>query len=144
MANINPYLNFKGNTEQAFKFYKSVFGGEFAMVMRWKDSPEPEKLSAAERKKIMHIALPIGKGNALMATDSLESMGCPLTVGTNFHICVSADSEAEADRIFKKLAAGGKVGMPMGKTFWGAYFGMCTDKFDIQWMISYEYNQKKK
>lgn len=141
MAAINPYLNFNGNTEEAFNFYKSVFGGEFAGLMRFKDTPEAAKLSAPEQDKIMHIALPIGNGNILMATDALESMGQTLTVGNNFHLTISPESEEEADRLFQALSAGGQVRMPMQKTFWGDYFGMLTDKFGIQWMVSYDYNQ---
>lgn len=140
---MNPYLNFNGNTEEAFNFYKSVFGGEFAMVMRFKDTPEAAKMPPEAANKIMHIALPIGKGNILMATDAIESMGQKLTVGNNFYISISADSKEEADRLYSKLSTGGKVEMPIGDVFWGDYFGMFADKFGIQWMISYNSNQKK-
>lgn len=141
MATVNPYLNFNGNTEEAFTFYKSVFGGEFITVQRFKDTPEADKIAEADRDKIMHIALPIGYGTILMATDALESMGHPLTVGNNFYMSVSAESEKEADKLFKALSAGGRVTIPLEKAFWGAYFGMFTDKFGIQWMINYDYNQ---
>ena len=141
MATVNPYLNFNGNTEEAFNFYKSVFGGEFITVQRFKDTPEADKIPEADRDKIMHIALPIGKGTILMATDALESMGHPLTVGNNFYMSVNANSEKEADKLFKALSAGGRVIIPIEKAFWGAYFGMFTDKFGIQWMINYDYNQ---
>ena len=141
MATVNPYLNFNGNTEEAFNFYKSVFGGEFITVQRFKDTPESDKIPEADRDKIMHIALPIGKGTILMATDALESMGHPLTVGNNFYMSVNANSEKEADKLFKALSAGGRVTIPIEKAFWGAYFGMFTDKFGIQWMINYDYNQ---
>lgn len=141
MATVNPYLNFNGNTEEAFKFYKSVFGGEFITVQRFKDTPEADKIPEADRDKIMHIALPIGKGTILMATDALESMGHPLTVGNNFYMSVNANSEKEADKLFKALSAGGRVTIPIEKAFWGAYFGMFTDKFGIQWMINYDYIQ---
>ena len=141
MATVNPYLNFNGNTEEAFNFYKSVFGGEFITVQRFKDTPEADKIPEADRDKIMHIALPIGKGTILMATDALESMGHPLTVGNNFYMSVNANSEKEADKLFKALSAGGRVTIPIEKAFWGAYFGMFTDKFAIQWMINYDYNQ---
>jgi PhnB protein len=140
MKAINPYLNFLGNTEDAFNFYKSVFGGDFAMLQRFKDTPEAGRVPANEQEKIMHVALPIGKGNTLMATDALESMGHKLAVGNNFSLSITTDSEDEATKIFNKLSAGGKVRMPLGKTFWGSFFGMLTDKFGIQWMISYEYN----
>ena len=138
MTSINPYLNFPGNTEDAFNFYKSVFGTEFAMLQRFKDTQEAGQLSAADQNKIMHIALPIGKGNILMATDALESMGQKLTVGNNFSISVSTDSKEEAERIFKGLSQKGNVTMPLADTFWGAYFGMLTDQFGIQWMVSYD------
>lgn len=141
MATVNPYLNFNGNTEEAFNFYRSVFGGEFITVQRFKDTPEADKIAKADRNKIMHIALPIGDGTILMATDALESMGHPLTVGNNFYMSVSAESEKEADKLFKALSAGGRVTIPLEKAFWGAYFGMFTDKFGIQWMINYDYNQ---
>ena len=143
MATINPYLNFEGNTEEAFNFYKSVFGGEFAMLQRFKDTPEAGKVPANEQDKIMHIALPIGKGNMLMGTDALESMGQKLKHGDNFSIAIGADSEAEAEKLFNGLSAGGKVIMPLEKAFWGAYFGMFTDKFNIQWMVNFDYNQQK-
>ena len=139
MAALNPYLNFQGTTEEAFNLYKSVFGGEFVMVMRFKDTPDGEKLSAEEKNKIMHIALPIGDGNILMATDSLESMGHKTTAGTNFHLSIGAESKEKADKIFNGLSAGGNVSLPMQDQFWGDYFGMLTDKFGIQWMVSYTY-----
>lgn len=139
MVTINPYLNFPGNSEEAFNFYKSVFGGDFiGGVSRFADTPEGDKLSAAEKQKVMHIALPIGKANMIMATDALESMGQKVSVGTNIHLSISTESEAEADKIFQALAKGGTITMPMDHMFWGAYFGMCTDKFGISWMVSYD------
>jgi PhnB protein len=144
MATINPYLNFEGNTEEAFIFYKSVFGGEFIALQRFKDTPEADRASEKDKEKIMHISLPIGKGNILMATDALESMGHKVTAGTNFHLSLGTDSEEETKKLFNALSAGGKVTVPLDKTFWGAYFGMFTDKFGIQWMINYDYNQNKK
>lgn len=148
MTTINPYLNFNGNTEEAFNFYKSVFGGEFAAVMRFGDVAQTEggkdmKVAENERDKIMHIALPIGSGNVLMATDALESMGQKLTVGNNFYISINVESKEEADKLFNGLSADGKVETPLGDTFWGDYFGMFTDKFGIQWMVSYTYPQNK-
>ena len=147
MATINPYLNFKGNTEEAFNFYKSVFGGEFATVMRFGDVSQTEgceemKVAESDLNKIMHIALPIGKGDVLMATDALESMGQKLIEGNNFSISIGADSKEEAEKLFNGLAEGGKVEMPLGDTFWGAYFGMLQDKFGVRWMINYDYNSK--
>ena len=144
MAKLNPYLNFPGTTEEAFNFYKSVFGGDFAGgIFRFRDTPGADKLTASEREKIMHIALPIGKDNILMATDALESMGHKVTSGNNFHLSIGADSKEEADRIFNGLSTGGKVTMPMADMFWGDYFGMLTDKFGIQWMVSYTYPKEK-
>jgi len=137
MKTVNPYLNFPGTTEEAFNFYKSVFGGEFTSLQRFKDTPEANRVAPTDANKIMHIALPIANGNVLMATDALESMGHPLKEGNNFYLSLEADSEEEANKLFNKLSAGGKVSMPMAKTFWGAYFGMVNDKFGIQWMISY-------
>lgn len=138
MATINPYLNFNGNTEEAFNFYRSVFGGEFTALQRFKDAPEAEKLSARDREKIMHVSLPIGKGNTLMATDALESMGHTMTEGDNFSISISADNKEEAHRLFDKLSTGGKVIMPLEKASWGSYFGMLKDRFGIHWMVSYD------
>jgi PhnB protein len=143
MATVNPYLNFNGNTEEAFNFYKSVFGGEFITLQRFKDTSEADKVPANDQDKIMHVALPIGQGNILMATDALESMGQKLVSGNNFSLSVDAGSEAEADKLFNALAAGGQVNMPLEKTFWGAYFGMLTDQFGIQWMVNYDYNQQQ-
>lgn len=140
MKTVNPYLNFPGNAEEAFNFYKSVFGGEFAAVQRFKDTPEADRVPAELKEKLMHIALPIGKGNVLMATDALESMGHKVTAGTNFHLSISADSEEEANKLFAGLSAGGIITVPLAKMFWGAYFGMCTDKFGIQWMVSHDPN----
>ena len=137
MVTINPYLNFSGNTEEAFNFYKSVFGGEFLMLQRFKDTPEAGEISKDEKEKLMHISLPIGKGNTLMATDALESMGHKVTAGNNFHLSVETETREEAERIFKSLSEGGKVTMPQDNTFWGSYFGMLTDKYGIQWMVSY-------
>jgi len=142
MATLNPYLNFKGNTEEAFNFYKSVFGGEFITIQRFKDTPEGPKFSAADQEKIMHIALPIGNGNILMATDAVESMGQKLEVGNNVHLSLSTESEEETKRIFNAISADGKITIPLDKMFWGAYFGMCTDKFGVQWMVNYDYSRQ--
>lgn len=142
MASINPYLNFPGNTEEAFNFYKSVFGGEFVVLQRFKDTSEGGKLPEADQSKIMHIALPIGNGGMLMATDALASMGQTLTQGNNFYISINAESEADADKFFNGLSAGGVVEMPLEKTFWGAYFGAFKDKFGIQWMVNFDYGKK--
>ena len=141
MKAINPYLNFPGNTEEAFNFYKSVFGGEFLFLQRFKDTPEAGKVPDNEKDKLMHVSLPVGKENILMATDALESMGQKLSVGNNFYLSIEADSKEEADKLYKSLSEGGKATMPLTDTFWGAYFGMLKDKFGIQWMVSHTYNQ---
>ena len=139
MATINPYLNFPGTAEEAFNLYKSVLGGEFLALQRYKDMPEGNKVSGEDAEKIMHIALPIGNGNILMGTDALESMGQKLTTGNNFYLSLDVNSEGEADQVFNALSDGGQAIMPMQKAFWGSYFGMLTDKFGVQWMVSYEY-----
>jgi PhnB protein len=144
MITVNPYLNFNGNTEDAFNFYKSVFGGEFIGLQRFKETPYAEQMPEKDRNKIMHVALPLGQGNILMGTDILESMGQTLSVGNNISLTINPESEAEAEKYFNSLAAGGTINMPLEKAFWGAYFGMLTDKFGIQWMVNYEYNQPKK
>ncbi len=141
MATVNTYLNFNGNTEEAFNFYKSVLGGEFVMLQRLKDTPDGDKLSENDKEKIMHVALPIG-GNVLMGTDVLESMP-QVTFGTNSSICISPEGEEEAYKLFNGLSAGGNVGMPLEKMFWGALFGFFTDKYGVQWMVNYDYNQQK-
>ncbi len=143
MASLNPYLNFPGTSEQAFNFYKSVFGGEFAMLQRYAETPEGDKLSAEDASKIMRIALPIGKKNVLMATDALESMGKTLTEGNNFSLSFSTDSKDEATKLYNELSAGGQKTMHMQDTFRGSYFGMLTDMFGIQWMISYDHENNK-
>ena len=143
MIKINPYLNFPGNTEEAFNFYKKIFGGDFAGgIFRFKDTPDKDKLSKEDQEKVMHVGLPVGN-NMLMATDALESMGFKLTFGNNFYLSVETEGKEEADRIFSSLSEGGNVQMPMKDEFWGAYFGMLTDKFGVQWMVSYTYPQEK-
>ncbi len=141
MATINPYLNFQGNTEEAFNFYKSVFGGEFSAIMRFKDMPGCDgpdaKISEADDDKIMHISLPIGNGNILMATDALESMGQKLIEGNNYCIHIGVESKEEADKFYNALSDGGKVEMAIADTFWDSYFGMAADKFGVRWMIDY-------
>jgi PhnB protein len=140
MAVINPYLNFNGNTEEAFNFYKSVFGGDFIALQRYKETPDAASMPASAQEKIMHVALPIGSGNILMGTDIPESME-QVSFGTNFSLSIEAESEAHAKQVFGKLSDGGQVTMPLDKAFWGAYFGMLTDKFGIQWMVNYNYEQ---
>jgi len=133
----NPYLNFQGNTEEAFEFYRSVFGGEFLAVMRYKDFPElAMEVPAEERELIAHIALAIGD-SMIMGTDSLESMGQTLTVGNNFYITIEPESREEAEAVFAVLAQGGVVGMPLQATEWAELHGNCTDRFGVQWMVDY-------
>jgi PhnB protein len=138
MITINPYLNFAGDTEKAMIFYKSVFGGEFNIIQKFRDMPGGEKIAAADQQKIMHMSLPIGANNHLLASDALTSMGQLLNAGNNFTLTVATDSEKEADKIFNALSKGGQITMAMNKAFWGAYVGMLTDKFGIQWMISFD------
>jgi len=135
MATVNAYLNFQGNTEEAFNFYKSVFGTEFVTVMRFKDMPG-NNFPAGDQDKIMHIALPIGNGNMLMATDMLESLGQQLKTGNNFSLSIHVTSEDEAMHFYNGLSAGGTIEAPYKKEFWG-YFGMFLDKFGVRWMINY-------
>ena len=145
MAVVNPYLTFNGNCEEAFTFYKSVFGGDFQYVGRFKDMPPMEggeSVPATEGEKIMHISLPISKETILMGSDSSDSFGQATIIGNNFAISINTGSQEEADKLFNGLSAGGKVTMPMNKTFWGSYFGMFVDRFDIQWMVSFEQSNK--
>ena len=137
MTTIHPYLNFNGNTEEAFNFYKSVFGGEFLSIQRFRDIPDSGQIPATALDLIMHVALPIG-GSVLMGTDAPESMGFHVKTGNNVHLSLNADSREEADRLFNALSAEGRIEMPMSDMFWGAYFGSFADKYGIQWMISYE------
>ncbi|MDP3965918.1 MAG: VOC family protein [archaeon] len=144
MVKINIYLNFPGNTEEAFNFYKSIFGGEFTSIVRFKDMPiEGVNISKEDKNKIMHVALPIDKNMFLMATDALESLGKKLVIGNNFHISINPGSKEEADRLFKALSMGGKIEMPIADQTWGDYYGSLKDKFGVQWMINYSYPKKK-
>jgi PhnB protein len=142
MASANPYLNFNGNTEEVFIFYKSVFGTEFTTLQRFEGNPGCEGIPLEEQKGIMHVSLPISANSVLMGTD-VPSIMPQVTVGTNISISLQADSEEEANKLFNGLSAGGKVDMPLEKMFWNALFGMFTDKFGIQWMVNYDYGQTK-
>jgi PhnB protein len=142
MATVNPYLHFAGNCEEVFEFYKSIFGGEFLTLMRFKEAPPEVNFPESEGEKILHIALTIGQGTVLMGSDLPAAMG-PTTVGDNFSISINAGSNAEATELFEGLSAGGQVTMPLGKVFWGGEFGMCADKFGIQWMVSYGESQQE-
>jgi PhnB protein len=132
MPHINTYLTFDGKTEEAFNFYRSAIGGEFVNFQRFGDAP-------SEAKRIMHVALPIGKNAVLMGSDTSPHHGHQVTMGNNFSISLSADSKEEAKSIFDVLSSGGNITMPLADTFWGAYFGMFTDKFGINWMVNYDY-----
>ena len=140
MARTSTYLNFPRETEAAFQFYRSVFGGDFNGPMhRFKDmppAPGQPPLAEADKNLVMHVELNITGGHVLMGTDAPESMGFKCTAGNNVHINLEPDTRAEADRLFNALSAGGKVGMPMQDMFWGAYFGSCSDRFGIQWMVN--------
>jgi PhnB protein len=138
MAQINPHINFNGNAEEAFTFYKSVFGGEFAIIMRFKDISSPEfPVTDNDANKIMHIALPIGK-NILMANDVPESMGQTNENENRSKISISAESKEEADKLFNGLSVGGQIEVPIGDSPWGSYFGMFRDKYGIEWMVDFD------
>ncbi len=138
MAQINPNINFNGNAEEAFTFYKSVFGGEFAKIMRFKDISSPEfPVTENDANKIMHIALPIGK-NILMANDVPESMGQTNENENRSKISISAESKEEADKLFNGLSVGGQIEAPIGDSPWGTYFGMFRDKYGIEWMVDFD------
>jgi len=126
-----------GNTEEAMLFYKKVLGGEITGFQRFNDVPGFERMPKHEQSMMIHIELTLKNGGVIMATDALESMGHQLNVGNNFHICIQSESVAETDRLFSELSTGGIIEMPLNETMWGAYFGMCRDKYGIQWMINY-------
>jgi len=141
MARVSTYLNFSRNTEDAFNFYKSVFGGEFTGggITRLGDDFESEdatEIAEDDKKLVMHVELPITGGHVLMGTDAPESMGFNLNSGNNIHIMLEPDSRNETSRLFSALSEGGKVTMELREMFWGAYYGTCTDKFGVQWMFN--------
>lgn len=142
MASIHPHINFNGNAEEAFHFYRSVFGGEFTKLMRFKDMASAEfPVSEHEANKIMHIALPIGK-NSLMANDVPEILGRTNENENRSKIVISAESKEEADKLYNGLSAGGQVEMPIEDSPWGTYFGMLRDKYGIEWMVEFDPNHK--
>lgn len=144
MANINPHINFNGNAEEAFTFYKSVFGGEFATIMRFKDLASDEFVVAeTEANKIMHIALPIGN-SVLMGNDVPEILGRTNENENRSKIVISAESKEEADKLFNGLSVGGEIEMPISDSPWGSYFGMFRDKYGIEWMIDFDEKYKGK
>jgi PhnB protein len=138
MTKLHTYLNFAGNTEEAFNFYRSVFGGEFSSLVRFKDFPmEGVNVPKEDEDKIMHIGLPIGEDEILMATDTLGSLGQELVQGNNVYVSVHPASRDEADRIFNALSEGGDVEMPIGDQVWGDYYGSFKDKFGVMWMVNH-------
>ena len=142
MTTVSTYLTFKGNCETAFKFYRMVFGGEFAHIGRFKDMPQDDPncvIDDSEKNNIMHVSFPIGN-SILMGSDAGGGWTDGITIGNNFSVSINTDSKDEADRLFNALSKNGKKTMPMSNTFWGSYFGMFTDQFDIQWMVSFDAN----
>ena len=138
MRAVNPYLNFKGNTKEAFDFYRSVFGGEFRAVVRFRDFGDNGMgVAEGDLDKIAHIALPLGPHAMLMGTDVVDSMPMTFTQGNNVYITLEPESGAEAERLFSALSAGGRVEMPLQATAWAEKYGSCADRFGVQWMVSY-------
>lgn len=146
MTTVNIYLNYNGTCEEAFNFYKSVFGGEFGYIGRFKDMPSEggPKVDPSEGDRIMHVSLPISKETMLMGSDTGAAWASNFSQGTNYSISINTDAKGEADRLFNGLSSGGKVTMPMNNTFWGDYFGMFTDKFGVHWMVSFNEAQQQK
>ena len=144
MASVNVYLNFNGNCEEAFLFYRKNFGGEFPYIGRFKDMPQKEGETMPEEmaNQIMHVSLMISKETCLMGSDVGGEWSSSFKPGNNFSISINADTKEEADRLFNGLSEGGTITMPLADTFWGDYFGMFIDKFGISWMVSFNENQK--
>ena len=136
MATVNTYITFNGFCEEAFLFYKSVFGGEFSYFGRFKDMPIT--CPPGEAEKIMHVSLPISKETAIMGSDSFEFFGNETIYGNNFSLSLNTESTEEADKFFNALSVGGKIIMPMENTFWNAYFGTLVDKFGVNWMVNFD------
>lgn len=139
MQTMHPYLTFHGNCEAAFEFYKQVFGGEFSNLRRFSEIPpvEGREISESEKKKIMFISLLFNNSTVLMGSDAGGEWGNDLKTGNNISLSVTAESREEADKFFDELSRGGEVKMPIGDVFWGSYYGMCKDKYGINWMISH-------
>lgn len=140
MKALVSYLYFNGNTQEAFSFYKDVFGGEFANIQRYKNIPGSDRFAAADQEKIMHIGLKLPNGQMLLGSDAI-SQRQPVVFGSNFSLVAMTESKEESDRIFAKLADGGKVLMQLDNTFWGAYYGIVADRFGVEWMVEYIPNQ---
>lgn len=143
MTTVNVYLTFNGDCEEAFLYYKSVFGGDFEHISKFKDMPENPKfpIDKADMEKVMHVSYPISKETSLMGSDIGWEWATKYKKGNNFSISINAESKEEADRLFNGLSKDGNIIMPMGVTFWGSYFGNFTDKFGIQWMVSHYDNE---
>jgi len=139
MKSINVYLSFDGKAEEAFGFYRSVFGGEISAINRFKEMPGSEKLTEEDRQKVMHISLPLNESFTLMGSDMIQSLGRKMEVGNHVTLSLSPKTEQDAKRIFERLSRDGEVTMPIQKTFWNALYGMVTDKYGVPWMINYEY-----
>lgn len=146
MAKVNTYLNFTNNTEEAFSFYKSIFGGDFeGGISRFGDIPPSENMppiAEADKNLVMHIALPIMGGHYLMGTDAPESMGFRVNYGNNVYISLQPDTREETKRLFEALSEGGTVQQELQDMFWGAYYGSCADKYGVQWMFNCEEKAK--
>ena len=134
---ILTYLNFDGNCREVLEFYRSVFGGEYMIMMTFGDGPDDMGIADSDKGKIMHATLKIGDG-VLMASDTPSGFGPPPVVGNNFSLTYPTQSKEETDELFAKMSEGGKVTMPVQEQFWGSYFGACTDKFGINWQFDYE------
>jgi PhnB protein len=138
MESLNPYLTFPGNCEEAFSFYRSVFGGEFRYVGRFSDIPTDEGIIPEYKmNKIMHIALPLGEHCLLTGSDCDEGWCPEVVMGNNVSLTINAKSKPEADRFFEMLSGGGNIILQIGDVFWGSYYGMCTDKFGVTWTVNY-------
>lgn len=146
MAKVNVYLTFNGKCEEAFLFYQSVFGGEFPFIGKFKDMPQDEEnckqMSEEDLNRVMHVTLPISSETCLMGSDTTSDWSANFKEGNNYTISINADSKDEADKLFNGLSKDGTVTMPMNTSFWGAYFGMFTDKFGINWMVNFDKNEK--
>ncbi len=140
MSKLNPYLTFNGNCREVFDFYRTVFGGEFAAYMTFADGPPEYEFPENEKGLIMHVSLPVGD-SMLMGSDTSSAFGPLAVTGTNFSISIDVESNARADELFAQLSEGGSVKMPMADTFWGSYFGLCTDQYGVSWMISHNKDQ---
>ncbi len=139
---LNTYLNFRGNCREAFEFYRSVFGGDFLIMSSFREAPPGTEIAEDELDNVMHVSLPVGD-SMLMGSDMPTGFGPPIVPGNNFSVTIGADSREQTDDLFAKLSEGGRVTMPLEDMFWGDYFGSCTDKFGINWQISFHDPQEE-